>query len=98
MPVVGASGAIAGVLGAFILLYPRAKIASLVPIIFIFTIIEVPATIFLGFWFLLQLFSGWLALHGADASNVAWWAHVGGFSFGLLTVKLFGSRYSYLSR
>jgi membrane associated rhomboid family serine protease len=92
MPMIGASGAIAGVLGAFLILFPRARIASLVPILFIFTIIEIPAVIFLGFWFVLQLFSGWLALQGADINSVAWWAHIGGFIFGMLAVSLFARR------
>jgi membrane associated rhomboid family serine protease len=89
IPMVGASGAIAGVLGAYLVLYPRARIASLVPILFIFTVIELPALIFLGFWFVSQLFQGWLALGGADVGGVAWWAHIGGFIFGLLMVRLF---------
>ncbi|MBI3152720.1 MAG: rhomboid family intramembrane serine protease, partial [Chloroflexi bacterium] len=91
-PVIGASGAIAGVLGAYLILFPRARIASLVPIFFIFTIIEIPALIFLGFWFVSQLFSGWLALQGADVSAVAWWAHIGGFIFGIFAVSLFAGR------
>lgn len=92
VPMIGASGAIAGVLGAYLVLYPQSRIASLVPILFIFTIVEVPATLFLGFWFISQLFSGWLSLHGADANSVAWWAHVGGFIFGMLVVRLFARR------
>jgi membrane associated rhomboid family serine protease len=92
IPMVGASGAIAGVLGAYLILFPRARVASLVPIFFIFTLVEIPALIFLGFWFVSQLFSGWLALAGADMSGVAWWAHVGGFVFGLLAVSLFARR------
>ncbi len=92
VPTIGASGAIAGVLGAYLLLYPRAKVASLVPILFIFTIIEIPAFIFLLFWFVSQLFSGWLTLQGTAGSGVAWWAHVGGFLFGMATVGLFAQR------
>lgn len=92
MPMIGASGAIAGVLGAYLILFPQARIASLVPILFIFTIVEIPAVIFLGFWFISQLFSGWLALQGADTSGVAWWAHIGGFIFGMLAVGLFARR------
>jgi membrane associated rhomboid family serine protease len=92
IPMVGASGAIAGVLGAYLILYPRAHVATLVPIIFIFTLVELPAIIFLGFWFISQLFSGWLALQGADMSGVAWWAHIGGFIFGMLTVHFFARR------
>ena len=92
MPMIGASGAIAGVLGAYLILFPQARIASLVPILFIFTIVEIPAVIFLGFWFISQLFSGWLALQGADTSGVAWWAHIGGFIFGMITVRIFARR------
>ena len=95
VPMIGASGAIAGVLGAYLILYPRARIASLVPIIFIFTIIEIPATLFLLFWFVSQIFSGWLTLQGSNGSGVAWWAHVGGFIFGMLTVNLFAQRRVY---
>ncbi len=91
-PMIGASGAIAGVLGAYLLLYPRAKVASLVPILFIFTIIDIPAFVFLPVWFVSQLFSGWLALGGAAGSGVAWWAHVGGFLFGMAAVGLFAQR------
>ncbi len=88
VPTIGASGAIAGVLGAYLVLYPRAKVASLVPILFIFTIIDIPAFLFLLFWFVSQLFSGWLSLQGSAGSGVAWWAHVGGFLFGMLAVGL----------
>jgi len=95
IPSIGASGAIAGVLGAYLISFPRARIASIVPIIFIFTIMEIPATIFLLFWFVLQLFSGWLSLDGSNGSGVAWWAHVGGFVFGILAVNLFARRQTY---
>jgi membrane associated rhomboid family serine protease len=95
IPNIGASGAIAGVLGAYLISYPHARIASIVPIIFIFTIIEIPATIFLLFWFILQLFSGWLSLAGTSGSGIAWWAHVGGFLFGMLAVNLFARRRTY---
>jgi rhomboid family protein len=91
-PMIGASGAIAGVLGAYLILYPRARILSLVPILFIFTLIEIPAPVFLLFWFASQLFSGFLSLGGASGSGIAWWAHVGGFTFGLLGVFLFARR------
>lgn len=91
-PMIGASGAIAGVLGAYMLLFPRARILSLVPILFIFTLMEIPAVIFLLFWFASQLFSGFLSLGGASGSGVAWWAHIGGFIFGLVGVFLFARR------
>jgi membrane associated rhomboid family serine protease len=96
VPMIGASGAIAGVLGAYLLLYPRARIASLVPILFIFTIIDIPAPIFLLFWFVSQLFSGWLSLGGSGGSGVAWFAHVGGFVFGMLAVFIFARRRAYV--
>jgi len=91
-PMIGASGAIAGVLGAYLILYPGARIASLVPIFFIFTIIEVRAWFFLLFWFALQLFSGWMAIQGGGGSGIAWWAHIGGFTFGLIMVFFFRKR------
>jgi membrane associated rhomboid family serine protease len=91
-PMIGASGAIAGVLGAYLVLFPRARITSVVPILFIFTLVEIPAIVFLGFWFVTQLFSGWFSLQGADVSGIAWWAHIGGFVFGALTISLFGRK------
>lgn len=92
VPMIGASGAIAGVLGAYLVLYPGARVLSLVPILFIFTVIEIPAPVFLLFWFASQLFSGVLSLSGAGGSGIAWWAHIGGFVFGLLGVYLFARR------
>jgi membrane associated rhomboid family serine protease len=94
-PMIGASGAIAGVLGAYLILFPHARVASLVPIIFIFTIIQIPATLFLLFWFVSQLFSGWLSLGGTAGSGVAWWAHVGGFLFGVVAASFFARRRVY---
>ena len=97
VPMIGASGAIAGVLGAYLISFPRARVASIVPIFFIFTIIEIPAAIFLLFWFVSQLFSGWLTLQGSSGSGIAWWAHVGGFLFGMLAVNLFARRRTHAS-
>jgi membrane associated rhomboid family serine protease len=91
-PMIGASGAIAGVLGAYLILYPGARIASLVPILFIFTIIEIPAFIFLLFWFVTQLYSGLFMIQGGGGSGIAWWAHIGGFTFGLIMVLFFRKR------
>lgn len=85
VPTVGASGAIAGVMGAYFLLYPRAKILTLVPIIIIPWIMEIPAFIFLGFWFLMQFLN---AAGSGPGSGIAWWAHVGGFVAGFVLVKL----------
>ncbi|MBU1298003.1 MAG: rhomboid family intramembrane serine protease [Bacteroidetes bacterium] len=83
IPMVGASGAIAGVLGAYILLFPTARILTLIPIFFFIQLVELPAYLFLGIWFIMQLVSGMLSLGiGADAGGVAWWAHIGGFATG----------------
>jgi membrane associated rhomboid family serine protease len=84
VPMIGASGAIAGVLGAYLVLYPRSRIASFVPIFFFFTLIEIPAFIYLIFWFVSQLYSGLFAIQGGGGSGIAWWAHIGGFLFGLV--------------
>lgn len=92
VPMIGASGAIAGVLGAYLISFPRSRIASLVPILFIFTIIEIPAVVFLVLWFLSQLYSGLFAMQGASATGIAWWAHIGGFVFGVLMVSFFVRR------
>jgi len=94
VPTVGASGAIAGVLGAYFLLFPRARVVTLVPIFFFIQIVEIPAFIFLGFWFLLQFLSGSAALFSSPGSGgVAWWAHIGGFAAGVGYTVL---RYRYL--
>lgn len=92
VPMIGASGAVAGVLGAYLILVPRARIASLVPILFIFTIVEIPAVFFLVFWFVSQLYSGLFSIQGAGESGIAWWAHIGGFVFGFIMVFLFRRR------
>jgi membrane associated rhomboid family serine protease len=86
-PTIGASGAIAGILGAYFLLYPRSRVLTLLPIFFFIQFIEVPAFLFLGFWFVLQFFSGTLSVGSeASAGGVAWWAHVGGFATGMALV------------
>jgi membrane associated rhomboid family serine protease len=79
VPTLGASGAISGVMGAYILLYPRSRIETLT-LTFVITIISVPAVFFLGFWFILQLLYMWLGMGG----NVAYWAHIGGFVAGIV--------------
>ena len=94
-PTIGASGAVAGVLGAYALLYPRARILTFVLVIFFFTFVEIPAMILLGLWFLLQFLPvvGQLATpEVAGQGSVAYLAHVGGFIFGLVTIKLFANR------
>ena len=91
-PMIGASGAIAGVLGAYLILFPRSRIASIVPIFIIFTLIEIPAFIYLIFWFVSQLYSGLFAVQGGGGSGIAWWAHIGGFIFGVLMVSFFARK------
>lgn len=88
IPSLGASGAIAGVLGAYLLLYPRASILTLVPIVFFVELARLPAFLVIGFWFVLQLGSGLVALgSGSVASGgVAWFAHIGGFIAGMLLI------------
>lgn len=88
---IGASGAISGVLGAYLLLYPRARVLSLVFAGWIF-VARIPAILFLGFWFLFQLFSGTLVLASEVSSGVAYWAHIGGFVAGLILVPFFKRR------
>jgi membrane associated rhomboid family serine protease len=91
MPTIGASGAIAAVLGAYLVLYPRARVISLVPFFFFFPIVEIPAIFYLGIWFVSQLLNGAMALSEASlqSGGVAWWAHIGGFVAGMVLVWLF---------
>jgi membrane associated rhomboid family serine protease len=93
MPSIGASGAIAGVLGAYLLLFPQARVITLIPILFYPLFIEIPAVLYLGFWFISQLLNGTLEIvHSAsspearEVGGVAWWAHAGGFITGVLLV------------
>ena len=92
IPTLGASGAIAAVLGGYALLYPRARVITLVFIIFFITIITLPAMVVLGVWFLLQFLDA--GSQPAGGGGVAVWAHIGGFVFGLAAIKLFASRYN----
>jgi membrane associated rhomboid family serine protease len=94
VPIIGASGAIAGVMGAYFVLYPRARVLTLVPLIIFFTFWWLPAWIFLGVWFVFQFLSG-TATSIADTSHsggVAFWAHVGGFVTGIVLIKLLPER------
>ncbi len=88
LPTVGASGAIAAVLGAYLVLFPASGIETWVPIGRFYRLTVLPAVVVLGLWFVLQLFDGVLALGGADVGGVAFWAHVGGFVAGMVMVKL----------
>ena len=90
IPSIGASGAIAGVMGAYFLLFPRARVITLVPLLFYPLFIEIPAVVYLGIWFWMQLFSGSLALARPDqAGGIAFLAHVGGFAAGFVLHRLF---------
>lgn len=92
IPMIGASGAISGVLGAYFLSYPHARILTLVPIIILFYIIELPAYFFLGFWFFIQFLQGSIySLNSNEmvGGGVAWWAHVGGFVAGVFLLQVF---------
>lgn len=88
IPVIGASGAMSGVLGAYLILYPGARIKTLVPIFIFLQVFEVPALMFLGLWFFLQLQNSMLA----SGANIAWWAHIGGFLSGMILIKIFPCR------
>ncbi len=90
IPTLGASGAIAAVLGGYVLLFPRARVVTVIFIVFFFTILELPALLVLGLWFLQQALYGYFDLTGQDG-GVAYFAHIGGFVFGLLTIKFFAS-------
>ncbi len=91
IPVIGASGAISGVLGAYLVCFTWAKISTLIPIFFFFTVIDIPALVFLGLWFYLQLLSG-TASPTSVGSNIAWWAHIGGFLAGMILIVLLPKR------
>ena len=86
VPVIGASGAIAGIMGAYFLLFPNARVLTLIPIIIIPYFVEIPAFVFLGLWFVLQLLN---ATWSGNAAAIAWWAHIGGFIGGIVLLKLF---------
>lgn len=88
VPIIGASGAVAGILGAYYLKFPRSRILALIPIFFFFTLMEIRASVFIIFWFILQIFNGVLSL-GAVGNPVAWWAHIGGFIGGFVFIRFF---------
>lgn len=91
IPTVGASGAIASVLGAYLVLFPYSRIVTAIAFGFFIRLTMIPAVIVLGLWFVLQLFSGVLSMGGLDVSGVAFWAHAGGFVAGVVMAKLLGS-------
>jgi membrane associated rhomboid family serine protease len=88
VPMVGASGAISGVMGGYLLLYPTVRVYAMVPLGFFLTSVALPAWVMLGYWFLIQFVSGLVSI-GGEGGGVAFWAHVGGFIAGLVLIKLF---------
>jgi membrane associated rhomboid family serine protease len=100
LPTVGASGAIAGVMGAYLIKFPRARIHTLIFVLFFFTMADIPAAFILVYWFVMQLFSGYgsIAHTNVTDSGVAWFAHVGGFITGMILVNLMGTRARYFPR
>jgi len=93
-PMIGASGAISGVLGAYLLLFPRALVHTLIFLVFFVTVVKIPALIVIGFWAIIQFISGLTSTGFAREGGVAWFAHIGGFITGLLTIKLWLPRRS----
>jgi membrane associated rhomboid family serine protease len=94
VPTIGASGAIAGVLGAYAAAYPRARVVTLVPIFPFFQVVPLPALVVLGLWFVFQFVLGAFSLGSTAGAGVAWWAHIGGFAFGFVVVRFTGRRQS----
>ena len=93
IPMIGASGAIAGVLGSYLLLYPRARVKALVPLFLFYRVIWLPAILVLGGWFLIQFLNGLATLSvTAQMGGTAWWAHIGGFAAGMILLPLFKQR------
>ncbi len=91
VPTIGASGAVAAVMGAYFRLYPHARVQAVIPPLMWGPVFELPAVVFLGWWFVLQFFNGTLSLVGGPerAGGIAWWAHIGGFAFGLIVAMFF---------
>ena len=94
VPELGASGAIAGVMGAYVVMFPKARIVTMFLIVFFPVFVEISVFFYVGFWFLMQILSGALSLGSGEAGGVAWWAHIGGFIAGILLLPFFrNSRY-----
>lgn len=97
LPTLGASGAIAGIMGAYFISYPRAQVVTLLPLFIIWQVIVVPAPLFLGIWFLIQAFQGTMSASSAESAGVAWWAHIGGFVVGLAATYVL-SKVAFLAK
>ena len=97
VPTIGASGAIAGVMGAYLIQFPRARIVTLVPIFIFITTLDIPAAFLLLYWFAIQFFSGFGSIGATQMSSggVAWFAHIGGFLVGMLLIKIMGTQPRY---
>jgi membrane associated rhomboid family serine protease len=97
LPTIGASGAISGIMGAYLVLHPKGRILTLIPIFIFIRIIELPAYVFLLFWIIFQAFQGMIVMKASQsAGGVAWWAHIGGFILGVILIFLFKKRNSRL--
>lgn len=93
LPTIGASGAVSGVMGGYFILFPYARITTLVFVFFFISIVQIPAIFFLFFWFMIQFFNGAFSIVSPHAfSGVAWWAHIGGFIWGIILVLMFKKR------
>lgn len=92
LPTIGASGAVAGILGAYLVNFAHARVVTLIPLGIFLTTVELPALFFLLFWFVLQLISGFASLGVESVGGVAWWAHIGGFLAGVLLVRFLRER------
>ncbi|MFO8111818.1 MAG: rhomboid family intramembrane serine protease [Desulfosalsimonadaceae bacterium] len=92
-PVIGASGAVAAVMGAYFILYPTSRILTLIPIFFFPLFIEIPAFVFLAIWFMMQVFNA-AGTAGMEGAGIAWWAHIGGFVFGVAAIKIVQNLYA----
>lgn len=94
VPTIGASGAIAGVMGAYFIMFPLARIITIIPFLWVPLFVQIPAIFFIGFWFVSQFFSGLFSLLGpAFGGGIAWWAHIGGFIFGIIAIPFFRRKF-----
>jgi membrane associated rhomboid family serine protease len=92
-PMIGASGAVSGILGAYILLFPRARVHTLIFLGFFIQVVRLPAVFVIGFWIVIQFINGMISQGSATQGGVAWFAHIGGFVIGILTIKIFLKKY-----